>query len=150
MRVAPGSVGVFLAPPDPQSGGAPKPIPAGTVRAKLYVSGIGRDVNAPDSINVHLAAVTRGDDNKTWAEASPSAEFRMTINNPSAAAFFVLGQELYVTFERAEVKPLLSDGHAFEPVGDQEWSKTRCKLCGCRKASHEEPLRTAIVAAMKI
>jgi hypothetical protein len=121
------------------------------VKAKLFVSHIARDAHAPDSIHVHFGAVTRGEENRQWAEASPSADFKMTINNPAAAAAFVLGQEFFVTFEPAEIRPQLSDGHAFEPRdASHEWGAKHCGLCGCRKASHEEPLRSALIASMRI
>lgn len=37
-------------------------------------------------------------ENKTWAAATPSGQFQMSITNPPAAAFFKEGAELYVDF----------------------------------------------------
>lgn len=119
------------------------------VRAKLYVSEVKRQASNPDHVTVTLSAVTRGEENKTWAEATPSARFEMTINNPEAAASFTLGQELYVTFEAAEPVPSLADGHAFEPRGTDSWNSKHCARCGCRQASHDEPLRSRLLASVR-
>lgn len=113
--------------------------------AKLFVSKIERNASNPDQATIHFGAVTRGEANKVWADASPSASFQMTINNPEAVAQFQLRQEYYVTFEQAEVIPTLGDGHEFEG-GDSQWSENTCQLCGCRKISHEPGMRERIVA----
>ena len=118
------------------------------VKAKLYVAAIERTATRPDHAKITLGAVTRGNENKQWAEATPSASFIMTIQNPVAAAQFVLGQEYYVTFERAEAMPHLGDGHQWEavdPKSTYEYQRRQCKVCGLPDSSHEEPIRSQIV-----
>ena len=126
------------------------------VRAKLFVASVRRQASAPDTIEVEMGAVTRGEANKNWAEATPSASFKMTIQNPEATTMFVLGRELYVDFTLAEQSPSLADGHAYKP-GQYEQDQIdkgtgtysgfhRCAECNAKRSSHEEPLRSQIVA----
>jgi hypothetical protein len=120
------------------------------VLAKLYVSSAKRQASSPDSVEVTLAAVTRGEENRSWAEATPAASFSMTINNPEAAAEFVLGQEFFVRFDKADPVVSLADGHPYEP-SDYEKQKNddqpyyRCTLCNAKRISHDEPLRSQLV-----
>lgn len=120
------------------------------VKAKLFVQSVLRSAHAPDQLTVQLCAVTRGEENREWSQATPAARFELTITNPQAAAFFVLGQEVYVTFEQAEPIALLSDGHAFESKDSGQYGPRKCSLCSCSERSHEEPLRSAVIAALKI
>ena len=120
-----------------------------SVKAKLYVSEITRQASCPDQVQVKLAAVTRGDANKQWSEATPSASFSMSINNPEAGAMFVLGQEFYVTFDLAEPVSSLADGVAFEARGEGQWERGYCRHCQCRERSHAEPLRSQLLASVR-
>lgn len=120
------------------------------VRAKLFVSSVTRQAHAPDQITVRLNAVTRWEENREWASATPMATFEMTINNPAAAALFKLGREYHVTFEGIDGGATLSDGHAFEDPAEDDARSTyqadKCVACGCHRDSHEEPQRSQIVA----
>jgi hypothetical protein len=120
-----------------------------TVRAKLFVSSIARQASTPDAIQVTFGAVTRGDDNKDWAEATPVAQFQMTIQNPAAAAQFSLGQEFYVDFSPAEDVATLATPHDYQPSeyerSQTDWGHGRCELCHCKSISHDEPVRSELV-----
>lgn len=128
------------------------------VKAKLFVSSVKRQVSSPDSVEITLAAVTQGDENKEWAEATPAASFSMTIQNPPAAAYMgILGQEYYVTFEKAETKQAtLADGHEYVPSeyekqkGGKVESYFRCEVCKTKRAAHDEPLRSQVIKMMGI
>lgn len=69
-----------------------------TVRAKMYVSELRRNSYDPDAVTVTMQVVSRGEENKSWAAATPSGTFTATIKNPAAALPFVngLGDEFYV------------------------------------------------------
>jgi len=70
-----------------------------TVRAKVYVASISRTTYGGQ---VRLQAVSRGQDNKEWAAATPTANIEMTILNEIALAEFVdPGDEFYVDFTPA-------------------------------------------------
>lgn len=73
------------------------------VEARFYISGYERNSYNPDATTVKLQAVSRGEHNKTWASATPSGQISMTINNASAADWFVdkLGSEVSVHFAPA-------------------------------------------------
>jgi hypothetical protein len=72
-----------------------------SVIAKFYVAKLERNAYSPDALSVTLQPVTRGDDNKTWASATPNGKIEMVINNKAAADQFGdrLGQEFLITFE---------------------------------------------------
>lgn len=132
------------------------------VRAKLFLAAIHRGASTPDAVEIELAAVT-GEENKTWSEASPSASFRMTINNPIAAAFFRNpGQEFFVDFSVASPAPttiadcdeFVIDQYAQERIDSGKYESreqylaaahVRCARCRCKPASHEEPLRSLLI-----
>jgi len=80
------------------------------VTARFYVnlvtrraSGIRREGYAEPSpmVEVELMPATRGEENKSWASATPSGHFKMTVGNPEAAAWFesMLGRDVAITFE---------------------------------------------------
>lgn len=71
------------------------------VIGRFYVAEVNRTSYKPQSASVVLRACTRGDENKRWAEATPYAEIKMTIDNPAATAVFAarLGQDFFVRFE---------------------------------------------------
>lgn len=82
------------------------------VVARFFVRDYSRHAWNPESLDVVLAPVTRGAENKAWATATPSGEFRMTIQNEAAAKFFLdrLGKELAITIEdRPDVCVLCSE-----------------------------------------
>lgn len=120
-----------------------------TIRAKLYVAAVERQASTPDAVKVVMNAVTRGEDNKTWAEASPSGRFEMQIQNPLASSQFSLGQEFYVDFTPAEPVTTLATPHDYTPGEYEEKNPSgnhhRCSLCGAKRISHEEPTRSLIV-----
>jgi hypothetical protein len=80
------------------------------VEARFYVAGYERFSHDPDSTQVKLQAVTRGEHNKNWAKYTPSGSIQMTIKNESAADWFVgqLGKEIAVRFS-----PAPADGLCF-------------------------------------
>jgi len=54
------------------------------------------------SERVKLSAVYgNGEENKTYAKATPSASVEMTVDNPEAHGAFVPGREYYVDFTAA-------------------------------------------------
>lgn len=123
--------------------------------AKLYIASVERQASNPDTVKVKFGAVTRGEANKAWAEATPMASFEMTVQNPEVVPALRMGQEFYVHFEPAEEVTSLADGHEYTP-GDYETKNPhptygeanfRCTLCNCKRVSHVEPLRSRIVAA---
>lgn len=69
-----------------------------SVVAKMYCRGINTTVNG--SV-VSFSAVCRGEENKLWASATPSANLDMTILNKVAAEAFEVGEEYLVTFNHA-------------------------------------------------
>lgn len=119
-----------------------------SVVAKLYCASVKRGAGTPDAVEVTLAAVTRGDENKSWAEATPAAQFQMTIQNPQAVSAFRLGQEFLVTFEPTGTPARLEDGHEYEPSEYERdhpgGTHHRCQACGAKRQSHEEPLRSQL------
>jgi len=70
-----------------------------TVRAKFYVAEIAQTTWGG---RVKLQVVSRGEDNKSWASATPSGQIEMTIRNEVALAEFIApGEEFYVDFSPA-------------------------------------------------
>lgn len=71
-----------------------------TVTARFYVDQIIHRAYNPSHATVMLQAAGRGEQNKAWAQATPSGTIEMSVNNPAAAAFFrdMLGRDLELTF----------------------------------------------------
>lgn len=71
------------------------------VTARFYVAEVTRRAYNPRHSSVVLQAAGRGEQNKAWAEATPTGQITMTITNESASAFFAdrLGKDIAVTFE---------------------------------------------------
>ena len=67
--------------------------PIRPVRAKMYVNGL--DFTTWGT-TVKLQAVSRGEDNKAWAAATPSGTLTLQIKNQGAADQFAPGQEWFV------------------------------------------------------
>lgn len=74
------------------------------VRAKAYVAELKRSSYNPEAITVVLRAVTKGEANKDWADATPQLELSMGIKNPLAGDVFekALGKEFYLDFTPVE------------------------------------------------
>lgn len=72
----------------------------GSVRAKMYVGGVKL---TPWATIIDLNVVTRGEDNKEWAAATPSGNMSLTVANEVAAERFAPGQEWFVTLSPAPV-----------------------------------------------
>ena len=63
------------------------------VRAKFYVTELAW---RQWGVEIKLAAVTRGEDNKQWSQATPAGSLTMTVKNELAAEQFAPGQEWYL------------------------------------------------------
>lgn len=73
------------------------------VQAKFFVKSIARHAHQPESAQIELSAVTRGEENKQWSQYTPSGTMTMYVTNPAAAEQFELGKEYLVTFEAASI-----------------------------------------------
>lgn len=72
---------------------------ADKVRAKFFVQKLCQTTYGG---SVELNVVSRGEDNKQWASATPSGAITMTIRNELALEFFKVGDEFFVDFTPAE------------------------------------------------
>jgi hypothetical protein len=82
------------------------------VVARFYVQTVTKKAFNTGALNVILAPVTRGQENKSWASATPSGRIELTIQNESAAKWFDdrLAKEVAITFEdRPEICALCPD-----------------------------------------
>lgn len=88
-----------------------------TVTARFYVDAVTKRAYNPGHVEVVLKAAGRGEQNKTWAQWTPSGELKMQINNPPAAAFFEqrLGKDIEMTFRAVGDEVYLSE-HATTPL----------------------------------
>lgn len=72
------------------------------LRAKVVVTSVKRSVNAEGNYaneEIELRAVYSGsDENKQWSQWTPSAEFKMQINNQTAFGKLPVGSEFYIDF----------------------------------------------------
>lgn len=68
------------------------------VRAKFFVQSI---THTTSGGSVTLSAVCRGEDNKQWAQYTPTGRIEMNILNESALGQFVPGDEVFVDFTPA-------------------------------------------------
>lgn len=78
-----------------------------TLRCKMRVQSVSHYLNEDGSTSqeeVNLAAVygAEGTDNAQWSKWTPSANFKITINNPEAFNKLSMGHEFYVDFTPAE------------------------------------------------
>ena len=69
-----------------------------TIRAKFFVTEVAKTTYGG---RVKLSAVTRGQDNKIWASATPSGSIEMSIRNELAIEQFDVGKEYFVDFSPA-------------------------------------------------
>lgn len=76
------------------------------LRAKMWVQEVSYAKQTDGQTTqerVKLAAVYEGsEDNKRWAQYTPSANFEIWINNPEAFGVLANGHEFYVDFIPAE------------------------------------------------
>lgn len=88
-----------------------------TVTARFYVDEITHRAYNPAHATVKLQAAGRGEQNKAWAQATPSGTIEMSVNNPAAAEFFqaMLGRDLELTFTPVGDGRYLSP-HAPDPI----------------------------------
>lgn len=109
------------------------------VQARFYVAELTRQAYNPKHLSVKLQAVSRGDQNKDWAEATPSGQVTMTINNDPAAQWFAdrLGQDVTITFEDA-VAHTPADGHPYRESLAQAGTAYGPPYCGdCARPESE-------------
>lgn len=87
------------------------------VIARFYVDQITRRAYNPDHVEVVLKAAGRGEQNKTWAQYTPSGTLTMQINNPAAAQTFLenLGRDFELTFRVLDEGQFPSE-HASTPL----------------------------------
>ena len=77
-----------------------------TMRAKMRVAGV-KTESYGEVLNFSAVAKSGGypedgsDENNTFAKWTPTAEVKMTIQNPDLYGKFTLGQEFYVDFTPA-------------------------------------------------
>jgi hypothetical protein len=81
----------------------PDETPARTVRAKFVCSQVTRFAH-PGNVQVALHPVmdSRTPENKSFWDATPNGELKMTITNPAASEQFVPGKAYYLDFTPAE------------------------------------------------
>lgn len=114
------------------------------VDAMFYVSKFEMTAYGPKgSGKVTLQAVSRGDQNKHWSEATPGGTIEMNINNPPAAKFFVdhLGDDISITFRPAR-RFTPGDGHPFRESQAQEgtaYGPPYCGDCARPREEHSTP-----------
>lgn len=109
-----------------------------SVIAKFYVSSVTPAENSPNT-QIQMHPVCRGVENASWSAATPSGTIMMNVLNEGASGQFKVGQEYYVTFEKA-IPPSVGDGHKAEPVTDK-YGHALCKTCGMFLGD-DEPHRT--------
>lgn len=80
------------------------------VVARFYVAKVEKTAytpGMPPQRGVTLQAATRGEENKSWAQATPAGQVTMHINNGAAGEWFEenLGKDVMITFAAAEEAP---------------------------------------------
>lgn len=75
-----------------------------SVRAKFFVTNIDyAHVSSGIYATVKLAPVyNNAPENKSWSEATPCGEIKLSITNPAAVDAFSLGKNYYIDFTPAE------------------------------------------------
>lgn len=111
------------------------------IAARFYVAKITTSAYGPKgAAAVELQAVSRGDQNKDWASATPSGTITMQINNAPAAQWFAdrLGDDIAVLFDAVAVAHP-EDGHAYrvsEAPPGSVYSAPNCGECGKPEEPH--------------
>jgi hypothetical protein len=82
------------------------PVQNPVLRCKMRVREVTRSMRADNTIDyelVSLGAVSGpdGTDNAKWAKYTPSADFKIQINNPAAFGTLSKGHEFFVDFTPA-------------------------------------------------
>lgn len=79
------------------------------MRAKLKVSDL-EPFDGGENLSFSAVCKSEGypedgsDENNTFARFTPTADLKMTVNNPNLIGKFVVGQEFYVDFTPAPAK----------------------------------------------
>ncbi len=72
------------------------------IRAKVKVTSVKRSVNAEGNYaneEIELSAVYGdSEENKKWSKWTPSAQFKLQINNEAAFGKLPVGKEFYIDF----------------------------------------------------
>jgi hypothetical protein len=72
------------------------------VRAKFAVGMVGKTSWGAQEVRANAVyGGQAGSENASFAAATPSGTFELTVDNPAVQDFFEPGAEYYVTFERA-------------------------------------------------
>ena len=118
------------------------PVPTGAVQARFHISAIELTPNNRGG-KVTLKPVSRGDRNAKWAEATPSGEMTMYVNNASGFQWFMDLLEASKSGEcrwpEVDITMTVSpqqvpeDGHAFREAAYPEgiYGHGKCGDCGC-------------------
>lgn len=71
-----------------------------SVEARFYVSSVTRNAYNRDASNIELQPVSRGEENKQWAAATPSGQIKLSITNGAASKWFEdrLGLDVAIAF----------------------------------------------------
>lgn len=129
------------------------------LRAKFYIQGVTL-LPGTAGVKLDLGAVSRGDRNAEWAQATPIGTISMTINNPSAAQHV---EDFMQAARRTGKQPELfvdiapstdgwpGDGHAFRlaEIPEGVYGHGKCGECGLGKdddlTEWDPALRTSVV-----
>lgn len=75
------------------------------IKAKMVCESV-VEVGAPDNKHAEQVALRAvygdGEENKSYADATPNAQVNMTVNNKAAWGAFVPNKEYYVSFTPAD------------------------------------------------
>lgn len=117
-------------------------MPTSMTRAKFYISGLTLLPGQNAGVEVKMSAVSRGDRNALWANATPCGNLTMTINNPSAVAWW---EDFMHTARSTGKQPEMfidiypsedgwpGDGHKFRPsegIPKGNYGHDGCGECG--------------------
>ena len=107
------------------------------VRGKFFIQTV--SAYAAGNGEVIMKPATRGAENADWAAATPSGEYKMTINNPTAFDFFRdnLSQEVYIDISL--VNPDLADASKHDFVlfeNTNHYNNGKCLHCGQAEEFH--------------
>lgn len=69
------------------------------VQCRMFVKSVKQTSHSPESREVELSVITRGDEAKEWSKYTPSATMTMWITNPDAHEQFGVGREFLLTFQ---------------------------------------------------
>lgn len=77
-----------------------------SVIARFFIAEINKkaySLGTEPQRDVVLQAATRGEENKSWAQYTPSGRITLTVNGPAGSWFEEhLGEDIAITFEIAE------------------------------------------------